>query len=380
MKVDSVGRYRFPVMLSSEDPNDALPLVEPRPSKPSVASLLTAAALGFFVIYVTTVLSDVLPAQPFEPRWQLLFVGSVLNNVGFPLIGLVLIHLARYLLPEQLFLARLTRRVQHLAVGAALLLVLLIPLHAVATLRTLEAEAAAKAAQLREADQRYATLRRLIFAARSPEELRQNLARNQGPQLTGSDLALPLPQVRANLLEGLAQARTAARRQLAGPTPADIWTAITRSLRMGTIAACMAIAFAAGARRPGVDETLLGEGSEWLRQQRMEREARRSEQALEREQELEERQTFDRIAQLRRAQEEARRRAMREEEMERLQHQRWLEQQGPETLDPEAPARQPPPREEPRLWTLNQEFDDYYREIGPQEEDLSGPEPPEPRR
>ncbi|MFM7395361.1 MAG: hypothetical protein ACKO22_13575, partial [Cyanobium sp.] len=46
-------------------------------------------------IHVTTVLSDVVPVQPLEPQWQRLFVGSVLNNVGFPLIGLVLIHLAR---------------------------------------------------------------------------------------------------------------------------------------------------------------------------------------------------------------------------------------------------------------------------------------------
>ncbi|MCS5697447.1 hypothetical protein NZK32_00085 [Cyanobium sp. FGCU-52] len=363
----------------SEDPTDAPPLLEPRPSKPSVAALLTAAALGFFVIYATTVLSDVVPVQALDPQWQRLFVGSVLNNVGFPLLGLVLIHLARYLLPEQPGLARLTRTVQQLAVVAALLMLLLIPLHAAATLNILERQAAAQAAQLRQAEQRYAQLRQVILAARSPEELQRNLALNDGPQLAPSDLARPLPQLRGNLLEVLSQARTTARRQLTGRTPAKIWTGIAQSLRIGIIAAFMAVAFAAGARRRGNSLTLLGEWSEALRQLLMEREARRSLQALEREQELEERQTFDRIAQLRRAQEEARRRAMREEEMERLQHQRWLEQQGRETLDPEAPARQAPLREEPRLWTLNQEFDDYYREIGPQEEDLSGPEPPEPR-
>ncbi|MFM7393995.1 MAG: hypothetical protein ACKO22_06455, partial [Cyanobium sp.] len=82
-------------MPASEAPTVDPPLVEPRPSKPSVAALLMAAALGCFVIHVTTVLSDVVPVQPLEPQWQRLFVGSVLNNVGFPLIGLVLIHLAR---------------------------------------------------------------------------------------------------------------------------------------------------------------------------------------------------------------------------------------------------------------------------------------------
>jgi uncharacterized membrane protein len=155
-------------MPASEDLSDAPPLVEPRPSKPSVAALLTAAALGFFVIYVTTVLSDVVPVQPLEPQWQRLFVGSLLNNVGFPLIGLVLIHLARYLLPEQPVLARLTRNVQNLAVVAALLMVLLIPLHAAATLNMLEGQAAAQAAQLRQAEQRYTLLRQVILAARSP--------------------------------------------------------------------------------------------------------------------------------------------------------------------------------------------------------------------
>ncbi|MFM7395359.1 MAG: hypothetical protein ACKO22_13565 [Cyanobium sp.] len=72
----------------------------------------------------------------------------------------------------------------------------------------------------------------------------------------------------------------------------------------------MALAFAAGARRPGADETLLGEWTE-ARRRLMEREARL--------------------------------------------------------------------REKHRLWTLNQKFDDYYREIGPQEEDLTGPDPQDPR-
>jgi len=349
-------------MPASEDPTDAPPLVEPRPSKPSVAALLTAAALGCFVIYVTTVLSDVVPVQPLEPQWQRLFVGSVLNNVGFPLIGLVLIHLARYLLPEQPDLARLTNSVQHLAAAAALLLVLLIPLHAAATLNILEGQAAAQAAQLRQAEQRYGLLRQVILGARSPQELQQNLALNDGPRLASSDLTRPLPELRANLLVGLAQARTEARRQLEGPRPAEILTGIAQILRIGIIAAFMAIAFAAGARRPGADQTMLGEWTEERRRRLMEREARRR---SIREQEL---------------QWEAQ--AMEEwEKMERLQHQRWLEQEQEqrENRGSDDTARQAPPREEHRLWTLNQEFDDYYREIGPQEEDLTGPDPQDPR-
>jgi hypothetical protein len=298
-------------MPASEAPTDDPPLVEPRPSKPSVAALLTAAALGCFVVYVTTVLSDVVPVQPLEPQWQRLFVGSVLNNVGFPLIGLVLVHLARYLLPEQPDLARLTKSVQHLAAAAALLLVLLIPLHAAATLNILQGQAAAQGAQLRQAEQRYGLLRQVILGARSPQELQQNLALNDGPRLASSDLTRPLPQLRADLLAGLAQARTEARRQLEGPRPTEILTEIAQILRIGIIAAFMALAFAAGARRPGADQTLLGEWTEARRRRLMEREARL--------------------------------------------------------------------REKHGLWTLNQEFDDYYREIGPQEEDLTGPDPQDPR-
>jgi hypothetical protein len=347
-------------MPASEAPTDDPPLVEPRPSKPSVAALLTAAALGCFVIYVTTVLSDVVPVQPLEPQWQRLFVGSVLNNVGFPLIGLVLIHLARYLLPEQPDLARLTKSVQHLAAAAALLLVLLIPLHAAATLNILQGQAATQGAQLRQAEQRYGLLRQVILGARNPKELQQNLALNDGPRLASSDLTRPLPQLRADLLAGLAQARTEARRQLEGPRPAEILTGIAQILRIGIIAAFMAIAFAAGARRPGADQTLLGEWTEARRRRLMEREARlRAIREQEREWEAQ---------------------AMEQwEEMERLQHQRRLEPEQRENPGSDDTARQAPPREKHRLWTHNQTFDDYYREIGPQEEDLTGPDPQDPR-
>jgi hypothetical protein len=310
-------------MLAYEAPTDDPPLVEPRPSKPSVAALLTAAALGCFVIYVTTVLSDVVPVQPLEPQWQRLFVGSVLNNVGFPLIGLVLIHLARCLLPEQPDLARLTKSVQHLAAAAALLLVLLIPLHAAATLNILQGQAAARGTQLRQAEQRYGLLRQAILGARSPQELQQNLALNDGPRLASSDLTRPLPQLRADLLAGLAQARTEARRQLEGPRPAEILTGIAQILRIGIIAAFMAVAFAAGGRRPGADATLLGEWAE-ARLRLMEREARlRAIREQEREWEAQ---------------------AMEQwQEMERLQHQRWLEPEQRENRGSDDTPRQSPP-------------------------------------
>ncbi|MFM7395360.1 MAG: hypothetical protein ACKO22_13570 [Cyanobium sp.] len=73
---------------------------------------------------------------------------------------------------------------------------LLIPLHAAATLSILQGQAAAQGAQLRHAEQRYGLLRQVILGARSPQELQQNLALNDGPRLASSDLTHPLPQAR----------------------------------------------------------------------------------------------------------------------------------------------------------------------------------------
>lgn len=187
----------------------------------------------------------------------------------------------------------------------------------------LQGQAAAQGAQLRQAEQRYGLLRQVIPGARSPQELQQNLALNDGPRLASSDLTRPLPQLRADLLAGLAQARTDARRQLEGPRPAEILTGIAQILRIGIIAAFLALAFAAGAHRPGADETLLGEWTE-ARRRLMEREARlRAIREQEREWEAQ---------------------AMEQwEEMERLQHQRWLEPEQPENLGPDDTAWQAPP-------------------------------------
>lgn len=227
------------------------------PLPENVAVLMTAAAAGFFLIYATTVLIDVLPAQPLDPIWVQRMVSAVLNNVGFPLIGLILMHLAWLLFPGDHIVGRWTMRVQVLATIAALLMLALIPIHGLATMRAFQYQKLELAKQLEQADQRFNTLRRIVVEASTAEELQQGFSSNNGPQLMRSDLERPLPVLREDLLQGLGEARKQAGQELAGPTGSAIWAGIVRSVQKGSIALAMAIAFAAGARLPGREEPLL---------------------------------------------------------------------------------------------------------------------------
>lgn len=227
------------------------------PLAENVAVLMATAAAGFFLIYASTVLIDVLPAQPTDPLWVQRFVSAVLNNVGFPLIGLILMHLAWLLSPGDHLLGRWTLRVQVMAAVAAVLLLALTPVHGLATFRSFQYQKLAQAKELEQVDQRFNALRQVVMESTTVAELQQGFRRNNGPQLMRSDLERPLPVLRQDLIQGLDQARRQAGLQLAGPSASAIWAGMIRSVQKGSIALAMAIAFAAGAKLPRRDEPLL---------------------------------------------------------------------------------------------------------------------------
>lgn len=63
------------------------------------AQMLAAASSCFLLVFLAASLMALLPIMLTDPNWQLGVTSSLVNNGGFALISLVLLHLASHLDP-----------------------------------------------------------------------------------------------------------------------------------------------------------------------------------------------------------------------------------------------------------------------------------------
>ena len=109
-----------PPMATRFDPSASLP------SAPARGIALAGAVL--IVLFLTILSASLLPARLLDAAWQLQVGGVLINASPFPLIGLVLLHLAASLDPRDPLLAQRRRLAARLAVAVALGYLLLAPL------------------------------------------------------------------------------------------------------------------------------------------------------------------------------------------------------------------------------------------------------------
>ena len=127
-------------------------MASPAPETPQdlFSRMLAAASSCFCLVSLAAALMALLPIRFTDPTWQLGFSSSLVNNGGFALISLVLLHLASYLEPANgRWQARCTT-FRHLAIAATLGFLLLVPLHIFATWKTMAASDAAVTVQQRQ--------------------------------------------------------------------------------------------------------------------------------------------------------------------------------------------------------------------------------------
>lgn len=146
----------------------------------------------------------------------------MVNTPLIALLGFLLLHLAEYIEPSNGFLrARLAtaRQGEILVVFAFLLLV---PLQGFATWRVLTQAHGSEAMQRNVLGERVTMIRRAIEAATSSEDLQARFSRFQGPrpQLPPAAVALPLPELKCNLLSELRRKEARASARIRGPAPA----------------------------------------------------------------------------------------------------------------------------------------------------------------
>jgi hypothetical protein len=88
------------------------------------------AAMALFFIYAFNVAAVALPIRPFATAWQISMIDVIINNSIFPLLGLVLAHLAAYLDPSEPRFEAFSQNLRSWALLATLGFLLIIPLQA----------------------------------------------------------------------------------------------------------------------------------------------------------------------------------------------------------------------------------------------------------
>lgn len=173
-------------------------LIPPR----ALARNCVVLALGLFLWYSLAALS-LLPPRLFDPLWQQRASTTLMAAAPLPLAGLLLIQFGGLLDPANRRLQRLWRPLGNLALLASAGFLLLIPLqlYGAWSSGSLQGTPPPRERLLNTTS----LLRQAIRGASSHQDLQKRLQKLQSPGLQPADLATPLPQLRTELLAGLAQ-------------------------------------------------------------------------------------------------------------------------------------------------------------------------------
>lgn len=220
---------------------------------------LNPLALVLVVLFGTIAAGSLLPVHPFDPAWQWRVTTMFLNSAPLPLLALALLQIGSVLDPKDHKLQERRRLFARLAVAATIGFLLLIPLGVSAGLRQHSLEDGAKASRITMAEQRLAALRLAVREARSGDDLGERLRQLQGPLLAPSDQSTSLPLLKAQVGAVLDQAQIQIARQRAALPAAPTAALLPELLRNSVASLALAVGFAAFARRPGLEVTLLEE-------------------------------------------------------------------------------------------------------------------------
>jgi hypothetical protein len=218
---------------------------------------LSVVALVLFVLFASLVAAALFPLQLLDPAWQLRLAGTLINGAPFPLLGLALLQIAAELGPHDPLLKKRARLCSQLAVAAALGFLLLLPLQTVAGLQTSRSLNQAQSTRIQGAEAKLKALRQVVAGAASNEDLNQQLQKLNGPVLGPADIAQPLPLLKAQVAAVLDQAALQISREREASQPRTPLLLLPDLLRKALASLALALGFAALARRPGSERSLL---------------------------------------------------------------------------------------------------------------------------
>lgn len=250
-------------------------------SRETFASTLWSIGVALLISYPIAVFSSIIPPKPLDPAWQLNLISNLVDNGGIPLIGLLCIQAAAQFSPGNSPRQGIHATLANLSLGAMAGFLLVVPLQLVASLTLYETFKSDQVSRVERGSRRLGTLSLAITKARRAEDLQAELQKFDGLSLSQDDLALPLPRLKASLLERLGKAQRQLEAQLPPPGQQLSWPMIQASLRIVPTSLAYAFGFAAAGRRRGQRISLLDERRALNRQNaRARQERRRSRQAF----------------------------------------------------------------------------------------------------
>ena len=214
-------------------------------------------ALVFVVLFTLLVAGVFFPFQPLDPAWQSRLTAALVNAATLPLLALALLELARHLDPEDPLIRGRQRRFAQLAIAASLGFLLLAPLQISAGLRLQYSNGTQALSRLARAEVKLATLRAALAEADTNADLHKQFQALSGPSLSPTDLALPLPLLKAQAAAAFDQAQAQIARERATLPAMNPLRLLPEQLRNASACLALACGFAIFARHPGDQLSLL---------------------------------------------------------------------------------------------------------------------------
>jgi hypothetical protein len=216
----------------------------------ALSSVAAGAATVFLLGTAATLLVNLVPVQLVNSQWQLSQMANLVANGSWLLLGLVLLHLAVLLQPNQAWLTRRLATLRWLAAGAAVLYLSLAPLQLVATWNGIDAVENTRGRVMGGTMARVKALRVAIQKASDLPDLRRRAAAIPGaPPIPEEAANLPFETLRRTLLGQLDTVETNVTRRLGqATTPTarqQIWGQTLRNIFTSLL---LAIGFASGAQ------------------------------------------------------------------------------------------------------------------------------------
>ena len=207
-----------------------------------LARIFSRLGLVFLVLFAVLNGVDALPVRLLDPDWILSVAAALANTVTIPLVAIAFIHFSGYLSSSTH--QNLQRRAARLAALLALLFLITLPMLGFAVIRNARNLQASNQQTLQAVSKKGSELRRAVQEASSFADLKAEMQRLGGPQIGQDAAAVPLPELKKQLLAVLARAQAAIPARLIDPNSPQLIPVYRRVFRTSLLAILSTIAFA----------------------------------------------------------------------------------------------------------------------------------------